>query len=144
MIRWIAQEHARDGAWVELVGGGGRLIGITHATEDTEMVVGGWRAEEKLMWSDSTSSLAWAPIKEIGRSGEGLRPECGRRVRVNEHGMNTVVESTQCALRLAVLRRSIWAREAEHNAIVLEVFSEGKIIKLAAFVSLETENGNWN
>ena len=93
------------------------------------------------MWCDSAGSLAWAPVKEIGRSGEGLRLECGRRMHVNEHGTTTIVESTQCALRLAVLRRSIWAREAKHNAIVLEVFSEGKIIKLAAIVSLETENG---
>ena len=104
------------------------------------MVVGGWRAEEKLMWCDSVGSLACAPVKEIGRSGEGLRPECGRRIRVNEHGTNTVVDSTQCALCLAVLRRSIRAREVERNAVVL-VFPEGKIIKLAAVVSLETENG---
>ena len=58
------------------------------------MVVGGWRAEEKLMWCDSVGSLACAPVKEIGRSGEGHRPECRRRMRVTEHGTNTVVEST--------------------------------------------------
>ena len=80
------------------------------------MVVGGWRSEETLMWCDSAGSLAWAPVKEIGRSGERLRPECGRGVHVNEHGTNTVIESTQYALHLAVLH--IYGQE-RRNAMPL-------------------------
>lgn len=110
VIRWVAQEHACDGAWAELVGCGGGLIWIAQATEDAKMVIGGRRAEEEFVWCDRAGSPARSSIKEIGRHGEHLHPERGRRVRVKEHGANAIVQGTQCALCLAVLCRGIRAR----------------------------------
>jgi hypothetical protein len=110
VICWVAQEHACDGAQAELVGCGGGLIRIAQATEDTKMVIGGRRAEEEFVWCDRASSPARSSVKEIGRHGERLHPERGRRVRMKEHGANAVVQGTQCALCLAVLCRGMWER----------------------------------
>ena len=59
---------------------------------------------------------------------------------MQEHGADTVIERSQCALRLTVLCRGIRAREAESDAVVLEVFAEGEVIEFASIVSLEAKN----
>lgn len=52
-------------------------------------------------------------------------------------GANRVVERAQDALRLAVLWTSVRARELKHHAVSGEQGANGRIIELAAVVSLQ-------
>jgi hypothetical protein len=62
VIRRVAQEHARDGAWAELVGSCCGLVGIAQAAKHTKMIIGGRCAEEELVGHDRASSLAGPPV----------------------------------------------------------------------------------
>jgi hypothetical protein len=54
---------------------------------------------------------------------------------MEKHAADAII---QRALGLAVLCRRVRAREVERNAIVLEEFTQRKVIELTPIVSLET------
>lgn len=93
------------------------------------------------MGCDSARGSARPPVEKIGGSGKGLGPERGRRVCVEQHSANAVVQGAEDALRLAVLSRRVRAREAESNTIVLEKLAKNKVIEFTAIVCLKAKDG---
>lgn len=91
------------------------------------------------MGCDSARGSARPPVEKIGGSGKGLGPERGRRVCVEQHSANAVIQGAEGALRLAVLSRRVRAREAESNTIVLEKLAKNKVIEFTAHCLFESQ-----
>jgi hypothetical protein len=53
--------------------GGG--TGVAATAEDAKGVIGGWSAEEKVVWSVLPTGATRPNIDEKGSGGEGIRPE---------------------------------------------------------------------
>jgi hypothetical protein len=49
------------------------------------------------------SSATWAKVNKKGGGGEGVRPERGRNMGVEQKGANAVVESAENALSTTIL-----------------------------------------
>jgi hypothetical protein len=58
---------------------------------------------------------------------------------MQKKAVNAVVQCTNDPLSLAVLRRSVWARETELDTVSSEIRAQSMIIKLFAVVSLQSE-----
>lgn len=75
MVAGVAEEHARHGAWTELVGRGRGDVGVAEAAEHAKLVVA-WRcAEEEVVRCQGTGCSTWAPVEEVRRRVQGLCPE---------------------------------------------------------------------
>jgi hypothetical protein len=75
MVVGVAEEDARHGARAEFVRGRWCEVGVAEAAEDAELVVEGWGAEEELVWRHGSSGAARAPVDDVRRRVQGLRPK---------------------------------------------------------------------
>ena len=75
VVAGVAEEDARHGARAEFVRGRWREVGVAEATEDAELIVEGWGAKEELVWRHGSSGAARAPVDDIRRRVQGLRPK---------------------------------------------------------------------
>ena len=78
-----------------------------------------------------------SPIEEESGSGKGLSPVGRWHGRMKEHGADGVVGGAKHAFSLAILRRGIRTREAEHNAIASEEGGGSMVNELGPIISLE-------
>jgi hypothetical protein len=68
------------------VGGSGRQVGITFATEDTEVVVGGRSAKESGVRCRGPKCLGGQNVEEVGGCLEGFDPVGGAEGRPETEG----------------------------------------------------------
>ena len=71
---------------------------------------------------------------------EGLNPKIRRKFGLKEEGPNNIVRGANHSFCAPVLRRSIWAREAERDSMSGEIFTEGGVEELASVVTMQTAN----
>lgn len=64
VLRRVAKEYALDGARCEFMWSGGREVGKAAASEDTEVIVGGWRAEQSLVRCLVVQGFGGVEVKE--------------------------------------------------------------------------------
>jgi hypothetical protein len=136
VIRRVPEEHARGGARGELVGRSGEQVGETATPEHTKLIVGGWNAEEELVWSRGARGAAGAAIEQVRRRLQSFSPERQRCSTVKKHSTQAVVNRAEHAFGLPILLRSIWAGKTQLNAQVREKSAHGIGVILPAIVSL--------
>ena len=56
---------------------------------------------------------------------------------MDKQAANTVIERSNDLLSFTILRRSIWTRKSDSNAMLSEISSESMIVKFLTIVSLE-------
>ena len=71
----LGTEHAGVRAGHKLVCTSGGKVGVTQAAEDAEVVIGGWRAMEKLVGSSELARTARPAVEQVGDRGESVGPE---------------------------------------------------------------------
>lgn len=62
-VRRVTEEDAREGAWGELVRGGGGDARVTKAPEHTKLIIRGRSAEKKLVGCVVPARAAWTYVK---------------------------------------------------------------------------------
>lgn len=120
----------------------GGEIWVTEAPKYSEIVVGRRGTKEQLKGGGVVTRFARAPIKEVGGGREGIRPEGGRNVCLEQQRADAVIESAEHAFRTSILLRCVWTSEAKNNAVQCEECTGCRAIKFAAIVSLETHDGH--
>jgi hypothetical protein len=107
------------------VRGGGEEVRVTQTAEDSEVRVWcGCRIKE-LMWYGEVYGLTRADIEKEGGSGESFSPIGWRHVCMKRKGAGDAIKGTDGALGLAILLRSIWAREMKVDAMLGKVSRDG-------------------
>jgi hypothetical protein len=107
------------------VRGGGGEVRVTQTAKDAEVRVWCGCRIKKLMWYGEVDGLTRADIEKEGGSGESFGPIGRWHVCLKKKGAGDVVKSTDGALGLAILLRSIWARETKVDAMLGKVSREG-------------------
>ena len=82
MVSRVAEEHARNGAVVELVARRGCKVGKTQAPEHTEQREIRLNAEQEGVRGSGGGRAAGPAIEEVGGGVEGLYPKYRREVCV--------------------------------------------------------------
>ena len=80
-------------------------------------------------------------VEKEGSSGESIRPEAGRDVRVEQQCADAVSKSADDAFGAAILLRRIRTSETEDSAVRREEMADSSVVKFLSVVSLKCENG---
>ena len=123
------------------MGGCGRQVGITFATKDTEVVVGGRSAKESGVRCRGPKCLGRQNVEEVGSCLEGFTPVGGRKGGLKQKSMHNIVERTNEALSLTVLRRGIRTGHAEVHAAGEEECAGAAVVELLAIVAVDYLHG---
>ena len=104
----VTKEDTQDGTGSEFVRGGGGNTGVTTTTEDPKTVVGWRRTKQEVMWRIVLASTTRTEVDKKCGGGQGVGPEGGRDVAMEEKGADAVVEGAEDMLGTAVLLRCVW------------------------------------
>jgi hypothetical protein len=92
VVAAVAEEHARHGPRIELVGRCRGLIRVAQAPKHPQVIVR-WRdAEEEVEWSDISSCLTRTPVQKVGGRRQGLGPELWWNMSMKQHSTHAVVK----------------------------------------------------
>ena len=81
----------------------GGEVGITSATKDAEVLIGGSRAVEGSVRGGEVERLGWENDQDGGGGVECLRPVGGRHAGMKKHRANNIVCGTNDTLGFTVL-----------------------------------------
>ena len=81
----------------------GGEIGVTEAPKYSEIVVGRRGAKDQLKRGGVVTRFARAPIKKVGGGREGIRPEGGQNVCLEQQCADAVIESAEHTFRTSIL-----------------------------------------
>ena len=81
----------------------GGEVGITSATKDAEVLIGGSRAVEGSVRGGEVERLGWENVQDGGGSVERLHPVRGRHACLKQHRANNIVCGTNDTLGFTVL-----------------------------------------
>jgi hypothetical protein len=68
----------------------------------------------------------------------GFNPITSRKMSLEEKSAQNIIDGANTTFGLAVLRRSMWARKAEHNAMMREDRTKSVVIKFSPVITLNT------
>lgn len=134
VISRVTKKNTGSRAAAEFVRGRRGLIRITQAPEHAEMVIRGRNAKKTLEWCDRRAGVARTEIKKVCCRRQCLCPERKWQASMNEECPNAIVHCANDPLGLAILRRSIWARQAHCNPVCSKILPKGLIIELSTVV----------
>ena len=140
MIWRVADEDARRGSGLELMGRRRGSVGEAQRAEHPKLVVAGRNAEEELEGRGGAGGTARPAVDEVRGRGERLGPERVVGAAVNEEGTNAVVQSAKDPLGLPVLLRCVRAGEPELHAMVGKQRSQRDGVELPAIISLQSKH----
>ena len=118
------------------MGGCGRQVGITFATKDTEVVVGGRNTKKGCVRCRGPKCLGRQNVEEVGSCLEGFTPVGGQKGGPKQKSAHNIVERTNEALSLTVLRRSVRTGHAEMHPMSEEERARAGVVELLAIVAL--------
>ena len=103
VVRGVADEYAERGVGVELVVHGGCEVGEAATLEHAKLVVGRFDAEEEGERCSGAGGATWPPVNEVCRRGQCLCPERQGSCTMKKHCSNTIINSAEHSLGLAIL-----------------------------------------
>ena len=119
------------------MGGCGRQVGITFATKDTKVVVGGRNTKKGCVRCRGPKCLGRQNVEEVGSCLEGFDRVGGRKGGLKQKAAHNIVERTNEVLSLTVLGRTVGTGHAEMHAVGEEERARAGVVKLLAVVALD-------
>jgi hypothetical protein len=123
------------------MGGSGSGVGVTRTPKHAEVIIPGRGTEESVVWRGSGTGSGKKTVEEVGGGVQALSPEASMKRGLKEKGAHGVVGGANHLLSLAILRRGIWARNAQLNTVRDKECSGGGVIKLTTIVTLDSLDG---
>jgi len=93
---------------------------------------------EKMIWYTVIFGRGWPPVREEHSGGESFDPIGWRHGGMNQKRANTIVQSPEHALSLAILSGCVGARGAKENAAASQEGGGGIVEELGAIICLKT------
>ena len=123
------------------MGGSGRQVRVTFATKDAKVVVGGHGAKEGSVWCGEPERLGGQNVEKVGGCLQSFDPVGGWKGGLKQKAAHNIVERTNEALSLTVLRRGVGTGHAEVYAVGEEERARAGVVKLLAVVALDCLDG---
>lgn len=123
----IAKEDARDGPRSEFMRSTGGHVWVAFATEDSQVIVCRWCAEDGKMQCEELESLGGQNVKKRGLHGEGLDPIGERHRCLKEQGVNDIIHGANVAFGFTILMRSVGARHTKMDALSEEKVTDARV-----------------
>ena len=86
-----------------------RQVGVTFATEDVKMIIGGHSPKKGMVRGGGSNRLGGQNVDEVGGCLQGFDPEGGWKGCLKQKAANNIVDGTDDALSLTVLGRGVGA-----------------------------------
>ena len=86
------------------MGGSGRQVRVTFAAKDAKVVVGGHGAKEGSVWCGEPERLGGQNVEKVGGCLQSFDPVGGWKGGLKQKAAHNIVEGTNEALSLTVLR----------------------------------------
>jgi hypothetical protein len=122
---------------------------VAATVEDAEVVIGGWRTEEMVVWCVLPTGATRPNVDEKSGGGEGIRRKAWWHVGMKQEGADAIVEGADAivegaedAFSATVLLRSVGTCETEDCAMSSEEGAKGEVIKLFSIIGLEGVDGS--
>jgi hypothetical protein len=141
VIRRVPEEDTERGARVQLVRRSGSGVGVTRTPKHAEVIVPRRGTEEGVVRSGSGAGRGRKTVKKVGGGVQALSPKASGKRGLKQKGTHGVIGGANHPLSLAILRRGVWTRHAELNAVREEEIAGGGVIKLATIVTLDGLDG---
>jgi hypothetical protein len=93
---------------------------------------------EEMIWYTVIFGRGWPPVREEHSSGESFDPIGWRHGVMNQKRANTIVQSPEHALNLAILSGCVGARGAKENAAASQEGGGGIVEELGVIICLKT------
>ena len=119
------------------MGGGGRQVRVTFATKDAKVVVGGHGAKEGSVWCGEPERLGGQNVEKVGGCLQSFDRVGGWKGGLKQKAAHNIVERTNEALSLTVLRRSVRTGHAEMHPMSEEERARAGVVELLAIVALD-------
>ena len=113
-----------------------RQVGVTFATEDVKMIIGGHSPKKGMVRGGGSNRLGGQNVKKRCRRGEGLNPIGGGHGRLKQQGANDIIDGANNAFGFTVLGRGVGARHAKVNALGEEKVTGARVVKLFPVIAL--------
>ena len=123
------------------MGGGGRQVWVTFAIKDAKVVVGGHGAKEGSVWCGEPERLGGQNVEKVGGCLQSFDPVGGWKGGLKQKAAHNIVERTDEALSLTVLRRGVGTGHAEVYAVGEEERARAGVVELLAIVALNFFDG---